>query len=99
MPLRMHANVVTLRYKSREDAEQAVEKLKALARQLPDLPGFQSFTLVRMGERETINVVRFATEENAKQARENMIPQVQQVAGPHLASGPEPQTGEVLAQM
>lgn len=51
-----------------------------------------------MGEKETINVVRFATEENAKQARETMIPRVEEVAGPHLASGPEPTTGEVLLQ-
>ena len=92
----MHANVVKMRYKSKKDAEQAVEKLKGLADQLPGLAGFESFTLVRMGDTETMNVVRFETEENALRARETMIPRVKEIAGVHLAGDPEPYTGEVL---
>ena len=93
----MYANVVTMRYKNREDVEKGVEKLKPLVDMLPSNPGFQSFILVRTGEKETMNVVTFATEENAKTARERMLPKVKEAVGGFLVSEPEARTSEILA--
>ena len=69
----MHANVVRLRYKSEADVEKGVNELKGLAEELPGMPGFQSFTLVRTGEKETLHGVRFTSEEDARHAREALL--------------------------
>ena len=92
----MYANIVTMRYKTAEALEQGVEKLKPLVDMLPSNPGFESFALVRMGDKETMNVVTFATEENARAARERMLPKVKEAAGMLFAGEPEARTAEVI---
>lgn len=92
----MYANVVTMRYKTAEALEQGVEKLKPLVEMLPSNPGFESFVLLRTGEKETVNVVTFATEENARAARERMLPKVKDAAAGLLAAEPEARTSEVV---
>ena len=92
----MYANVVTMRYKTSEDVAKGIEKLKPLADLLPSNPGFQSFVLFRTGEKETMNVVTFASEENARAARERMLPKVKEAVGSLLVSEPEARTSEVL---
>jgi heme-degrading monooxygenase HmoA len=94
----MYANVVTLRYKSRENLEEGVEKLKPLVDMLPSNPGFQSFALLRTGETETMNVVTFATEENARAARERMLPKVKEALASFLVAEPEARTAEVIVR-
>lgn len=93
----MYANIVAIRYKSRQDVDLAIAKIQDLAAgSLPGLPGFQDFMLVRNGETTTTHVVRFLSEQNAATARERMLPRLRELVSPHAAGAPDVTFGPVV---
>lgn len=92
----MYANVITTRYKSPEDLEEAVGKLEELGAEVQNASGFEALYFVRTGETKTTHTAVFDTQETADNIRKKMFPRFKEVVGEHLADEPTIEPGEVL---
>lgn len=92
----MYANVITTEYGSPDDLEAAVEKLRELAPEVSQAPGFETVFFVRTGPAKTTHTAVFDTRENAEATRKKMFPRFKEVVGPHLAGEPTVEPGEVV---
>jgi len=92
----MYANIVSIQYKSAEDAEEAVKKMEAnILPQIRKVPGFQRFHLVRTSETSTLHIGIFDTSQNAEHGRSNVYPYLRDAVSAHVASPPSVQHGPV----
>lgn len=92
----MHANVVTLQYKSPEDADEAVRRM--LSEVLPHVkktPGFHRVQLARIGPTTTVHFGVFDTQANAEKARVDVAPLMLSAIQRHLAQPPRIESGEI----
>lgn len=95
-PRRMHANVVTLNYKSPNDLKTAVAKLEDTASGFDDAPGFVSLHMVETSPTQTVHMIVFDTEKHLVATRDRMFPVLVELTGPHVASPPEQRPGNVV---
>ena len=92
----MHGNIVTIDYKSEQDANTCIEQLSKLAEEFDGKPGFKGLNLLRTSPTQSIHWILFDNEKNLNAAREVMFPKLVEVAGPHIAGPPTNTPGPVV---
>lgn len=92
----MYANLTDMSFKSSTDLQQATEKLSELLAELQQVPGFQAFYAVRVGDQKAVMIGVYASQVEADAGRTQMASRVAGAAGPHLAGPPQRSGGQVL---
>lgn len=92
----MHANIVTIQYKSSADADASVKKLESeILPQVRRVDGFRGLTLIRTGPTTTLHTGIFADAHGAERARTDLAPVVRDALTDHMTEPPRIEHGDV----
>lgn len=92
----MYANIVSIHYKSANDAEEALKKMEShILPEVRKVPGFRTFHLVRTSETTTLHIGVFDSPENAEKGRKDVYPVLRDMVMPHAEGSPNVQHGHV----
>lgn len=92
----MYANLTDLSFKSSTDLQQATQKLNELLPELQQVPGFQAFYAVQVGDQEAVMIAMYASQAEAEAGSTQMASRIAEAAGPRLAGPPQRSGGQVL---